>query len=327
MGYDVDWGSANPKSAAGGNAGVDVLPPAGNDDGDNSDEPADDAAPAPAAWDEGDAGGGGATAATGPRSSSGGAAAAAGPRSSSSAAAATMAGIDPADADAAALSAAIAAAGIEEMPDLNDFTTWHPGAWGDLEFDKSPIPADPNTSICSVSSYLAQAMIMWYHTAVRERNAQAWDRLNSAWKATFHTALTAGALETWPTDGPHGFSEPQSTWLTATLRYLKGNGRAPSRRLVSAAPPKASVQPPPAAKPASRTSTTAGRGEGASRTARNPDPVQATRRLATDRKFNTISLISHYFSYFTHCSKSILLHLFYLYQLLQIMTMLSYYIN
>jgi hypothetical protein len=41
MGYDVDWGSANPKSAAGGNASVDVILPAGNDDGDNFDEPAD----------------------------------------------------------------------------------------------------------------------------------------------------------------------------------------------------------------------------------------------------------------------------------------------
>ncbi len=151
---------------------MDVLPPAGNDDDDNSDEPADDAAPAPApapapAYAAAAAAGGGGEGDAG----GGGAAAAAGPRSSSAAAAAAVACIAPADAAAAALYAAAAAAGIEEMPDLNDFTTWHPGTWGDLEFDKSPIPADPNTSICSVRSYLAQAMIMWYDTAVGERNA------------------------------------------------------------------------------------------------------------------------------------------------------------
>ena len=84
---------------------------------------------------------------------------------------------------------------------------------------------------------------------------------------------------------------------------------------------------PRAADHASRTSTAAGRGGGASRTARNPDPVLATRRLATDRNFNNISLILHYFAYFTYCSKSILLHLFHLYQLLQIMTKFTYYIN
>ncbi len=92
MGNDIDWGSVNPKSAAGGNAGVDVIPPAGNDDSDNSDEPTDDDAPAPApapapadavrvaaatgGGGEGDAGGGGAADAAGPRSSSPAAAAA-----------------------------------------------------------------------------------------------------------------------------------------------------------------------------------------------------------------------------------------------------------
>ena len=167
------------------------------------------------------------------------------------------------------------------MPDMHDFTTWNPGTWGDLEFGKSPIPTDPNTSICSVRSYLAQAMIMWYDTAVREKNAQAWERLTAAWKATFHSELTAGALDKWPTDGPHCFSEAQSAWLTATLRYLKGQGRAPSRRRTSAPPREASPAPPPNAKPASRTSVRAGRGGGASRTVRNPDPVQSTRRSAT----------------------------------------------
>ncbi len=216
-----------------------------------------------------------------PGGGAGGAVAAAGARRSPAAAAASMAGIAPADAEAAAAYAAAAAAGIEAMPDMDDFTTWNPGTWGDLEFGKSPIPADPNTSICSVRSYLAQAMIMWYDTAVREKNAQAWERLTAAWKATFHSELTAGAMEKWPTDGPHGFSEAQSTWLTSTLRYLKGQGRAPARRRTSAPPREASPAPPPNAIPASRTSVRAGRGGGASRTVRNPDPVQSTRRSAT----------------------------------------------
>ncbi len=49
---------------------------------------------------------------------------------------------------------------------------------------------DPDISICSVRTYLAAevgAMIMWCDTAVREKNAQAWDKLSAAWKATFHT--------------------------------------------------------------------------------------------------------------------------------------------
>ncbi len=146
-------------------------------------------------------------------------------------------------------------------------------AFGDLQFDKSPVPADPYTSICSVRSYLAQAMIMWYDTSVREKNAQAWDRLNASWKATFHFELTAVALEKWPTDGPHGFSEAQSAWLKGTLHYLKGQGKA-TRRRTSAAP----RQSPPTAKPDSRISTRGCRGGGASTTACNPDPVQSTCR-------------------------------------------------
>ncbi len=141
-------------------------------------------------------------------------------------------------------------------------------------------------------------------TPVHGKNAQAWDRLNAAWKATFHTELTAGALEKWPTDGPHGFSEAQSTWLASTLRYLKAQGRAPPPRRVSAPPIAPSPAPRPATKPASLTSTRAGRGGGASKTARNPDPVQSTCRLATDLKVNIISLISLISIYVTYFAYS-----------------------
>ena len=174
-------------------------------------------------------------------------------------------------------------AGLEKAaPDMNNFLTWHPGTFGVLDFSKSPVPENPYTSISSVRSYLAQAMIMWYDPAVRERNAQAWEKLTAAWKATFHTELTAGALEKWPTDGPHGFSEEQCTWLSSTLRHLKGQGRAPARRRVSVPLPAPSPGPAPAAKPAARTLKRASGGGEGSGTARNPDPVKTTRRSAAD---------------------------------------------
>ncbi len=44
----------------------------------------------------------------------------------------------------------------------------------------------------------------------------------------------------------------------------------------------------------------AGRGGCASTTARNPDPVQSTRRLAKDLKFHILSLISYHFAYFSY---------------------------
>ncbi len=65
-------------------------------------------------------------------------------------------------------------------------------------------------------------MIMWYDPAVREKNAQAWEKLTAAWKVTFHTELTAGALEKWP---PFTLSLPLVLWRnglqmdhTASLR-------------------------------------------------------------------------------------------------------------
>ena len=302
MGCDVDWGTASTGSAA--DAGAEVLPPAaGNDDGDGSSDSGADAtvvrrgaaaapsitaaAAAAAAAGGGDAGGEGAAAGT---------------------IAPAAAGIDPADAAAAAAYAAAADAEIEVVPDLDDFTTWQPGTWGALDLDKIPIPTDPMRSICSVRSYLAVAMLLWYDPALRAKHTRAWDSLTAAWKATFHTELTAGALEKWPEDGPHGFSKAQSTWLSATLRFLKGQGRPPSRRRASAHPRATSPAPPPAAKPASRSSVKANRGGVASKTTSNPDPVQSSRRFAT----------------VLNCILSQLYHLFHL---LVIMTICIYYIN
>jgi hypothetical protein len=64
-----------------------------------------------------------------------------------------------------------------------------------------------------------------------------------------------------------------------------------------------------AARPALRTSTRADRGGGAAMTARNSDPVQSTRGLATNLKLYIISLISHYIAYFTYYTKYILFSL------------------
>ena len=176
------------------------------------------------------------------------------------------------------------------MPNLDDFTTWAPDTWSEVDYDKIPFPTDPMQSICSVRSYMAVAMILWYDLHLRAKHSRAWNSLTAAWKATFHTELTAGALEKWPQDGPHGFSKDQSAWLTSTLRFLKG--RAPPRRRASAPARATSPAPRPASKPASRNSLGAGGGGSASRTARNPDPVQSSRRFATLLNINIISLIS-----------------------------------
>jgi hypothetical protein len=66
---------------------------------------------------------------------------------------------------------------------------------------------------------------MCYETSVREKNAQAWYRLEASWKATFHSELTAGALEKWPTDGPHGFSKAQSTLAGSNSPLPQGTGK------------------------------------------------------------------------------------------------------
>ena len=183
------------------------------------------------------------------------------------------------------------------MPDKNDFTSWSPDTWHRVAYDEIPFPTDPMITIASERTYMAVAMILWYDGDLRAQHARAWDGLNAAWKATFHTELTAAALEKWPKDGPHGFNETQSTWLASTLRYLKGQSRPPARRRVHRAPP----QPPAsvaAIKPAARSSRKANDGGGASSAARNPDPVLSSGR------FVTVHIL-------------ILYHLYHLYPLLQ----------
>jgi hypothetical protein len=135
---------------------------------------------------------------------------------------------------------------------------------------------------------------MWFDDSVRKKNAQTWARFKASWKATFHSELTAGALEKWPTDRPHYFSNAKSTWLTATLRFLKGQAKASSRRR---GPREASPAPSPAAKPAARISTKGSRGGEVSVKARNPDPVRSTGRSAIDHTSDYV----HYGYYAAYC--------------------------
>ena len=66
----------------------------------------------------------------------------------------TAAAVDPADAEAAAAYAAAVDSGrdIEVMPNLDDYTTWEPNTWSEVDYDKIPFPTDPMQGICSVLS-------------------------------------------------------------------------------------------------------------------------------------------------------------------------------
>ena len=136
------------------------------------------------------------------------------------------------------------------MLDVGDFTTWQPGTWDLVDVDMIQFLTDPMLSICSVRSYLAVAMILWYDPALSEKHERAWDGLNAVWKATFHHDLCGRDLEKWPEDGPHGFTKNESSLLTGTLSYLKHGPGRPSSSRRRVVPPAAPLPPPPPAKPA-----------------------------------------------------------------------------
>ncbi len=60
-----------------------------------------------------------------------------------------------------------AAAAAPCVLDVKDFTTWTPSTWELLPWDEIHFPKDQNVSICSVRSYLAIAMIVWYQPGIR----------------------------------------------------------------------------------------------------------------------------------------------------------------
>jgi hypothetical protein len=97
--------------------------------------------------------------------------------------------------------------------DVGDFTSWEPDTSQYVDYDKIQFPTDPMLSICSVRSYFAVAMILFYERDLREKHTRTWDCLSAAWKATFHQDLSSRALEKWPEDGPHGFNATKSAWL------------------------------------------------------------------------------------------------------------------
>ncbi len=139
-------------------------------------------------------------------------------------------------------------------------------------------------SICSVRSYFAVAMILFYEPALREKHTRTRDGLSAA-KVTFHQDLSSRALEKWPEDGPHGFNTAESAWLAESLRYLKhGPGRLTStrRRVVPAAAEKAAANPPP---PPRRDSSKAQRHQGASPKPRNTDPVRSASRFQSINRY------------------------------------------
>lgn len=182
-------------------------------------------------------------------------------------------------ADAGGGGGADAAAEDGIVLDVADFTSWQPDTWQYVDYDKIQFPTDPMLSICSVRSYFAVAMILFYEADLREKHTRTWDGLSAAWKATFHQDLSSRALEKWPEDGPHGFNAAESAWLAETLRYLKrGPGRPTSarRRVVPPAAGKAAANPPP---PPRRDSSKAQRRQGASPKPRDPDPVRSSSRF------------------------------------------------
>jgi hypothetical protein len=124
-----------------------------------------------------------------------------------------------------------------------DFTTWTPGTWELLPWDEIHLPKDPNVSICSVRSYMAIAMIMWYQPDLRLSQLRLWEQLMYAWNTTFHCDLHPNGLEKWQEDGPHAFNTEESKWLAETLCYFKRTPGRPARSgvrraLVSAPPPR-----------------------------------------------------------------------------------------
>jgi hypothetical protein len=105
--------------------------------------------------------------------------------------------------------------------DVNDFTAWTPETWDLLDWSSIAFPQDPAINICTVSSYIAVDMILWYQPAFRAKQKRIWDELNFAWAATFAIDLTAAGLERRPKSGPHAFNKAQFKWLFETLRFLK----------------------------------------------------------------------------------------------------------
>jgi hypothetical protein len=277
MGTDVEWvtGAAPaypPESAAPASAaptGGPVLEAgAANDDADMSDETPLIAAAAAAAPSE---------SGRGRRSAS---AAAVTDKNSSAPASGNA---DAADADNAAAAGPTAGPGPAAAPaeadaivlDVKDFTTWTPKTFALVPFDQIEFLTDPNMGICSVRSYLAVAMILWYDKEILAAHSRVWNGLQLAWHTTFHSDLSPVGMKKWPTAGPHAFNEPEYSWLAETLRYLKKP--ALRKRVPAGVPPPAPPKPAPAH--TSRSSKPSKAVVHGSKRSRSTDPVRKDHRL------------------------------------------------
>ncbi len=146
--------------------------------------------------------------------------------------------------------------------------------------DEVKIPTDQNMSICSVRTYLAIAMILWYQHDLRLKHMRLLGELNYAWSATFHCDLHPNGLEKWQVTGPHAFTKTESKWLAESLRFLKRTAGRPARssgvrRALETAPP-----PPGKAALVPRGSRKDEAAQGASRKRGASAPVKPNKRFA-----------------------------------------------
>ena len=163
---------------------------------------------------------------------------------------------------------------------MKDFTIWAPDTWALVPLDEVKVPTDLNMKICSVRTYLARAMILWYQHDLRLKHMRLWGELNYAWSATFHCDLHPNGLEKWPETGPHAFTQAESKWLAETPRFLKRSAGRPSRssgvrRALDPGPP-----PPGNAAPVPRGSRQDEVARGASRKRTASAPVKTKKRFA-----------------------------------------------
>ncbi len=113
--------------------------------------------------------------------------------------------------------------------DVKDFTdTWTQETFALVPFDQIEFPTDPNMSICSVLSYLAVAMILWYDKEIRVAHSH-------------HLSLGSqlclyGKMANYGSPRiQRRINEPECSWLAETLRYLKKS--ALRKRVPAGVPP------------------------------------------------------------------------------------------
>jgi len=123
---------------------------------------------------------------------------------------------------------------------MDNYITWSPMNFDQIDFGYFKRKMPEGEKICTLRSYLAIAMILWYKQDIRAKYVDVWERLNKAWFETFNMPLQASDLAKPPTDGEYGFRDGELVWLLETYRFLskppKKDGAAPPRRSVREKP-------------------------------------------------------------------------------------------